>query len=440
MLSKVISKGTGLFGKFGGAAKGLAGSLSNMITGEGDECRCSGALTKATEEQTSALDVVGEVLTPENIQKGLSSGKGILGKGKDFLGGMLGKGKGLLGDLAGKAGTMFSKGGGLISGLFGKSGVSKAAGGLMSKGAGIMGSLFGGAGKLVGKMGLGGVGKSLLKKIPGIGAIAGAGFAISSLIQGDVGGAITNLASGIASTIPGIGTALSMGIDMFGGTISEGVGWLASKAWDGAKEFGKATGDLVSNVWQGAKSIGSKLAEGASWLYEGAKGLFSNAWSGLTGWVSSWWGGSKEKALASAAGNKIGGGVAAAKPAGAPATAAPVAQKTAGVEPVHLRDVKGQMLRERAGSSVSKLHSDELSRMEESSNKQVGELEQIRQGINELVSLMKPKGSVVGSAGEAQPGRTKDPRRPLHAARFGKMKYGTVGGLANRSYVNNGEY
>jgi len=111
----------------------------------------------------------------------------------------------------------------------------------------------------------------------------------------------------------------------------------------------------------------------------------------------------------------------------------------AGVEPVHLRDITGSILRDRAGSSGSKLQSDELTRMEETAYKQVEELEQIRQGINELVSLMRPKGSPVGSAGEAQPGNTKDPRRPLHAVRFGKMKYGTVGGLANRSFVNNGE-
>jgi hypothetical protein len=111
----------------------------------------------------------------------------------------------------------------------------------------------------------------------------------------------------------------------------------------------------------------------------------------------------------------------------------------AGVEPVHLRDITGSILRDRAGSGGSKLQSDELTRMEETAYKQVEELEQIRQGINELVSLMRPKGAPVGSAGEAQPGNTKDPRRPLHAVRFGKMKYGTVGGLANRSFVNNGE-
>jgi len=110
------------------------------------------------------------------------------------------------------------------------------------------------------------------------------------------------------------------------------------------------------------------------------------------------------------------------------------------VEPVHLKDIGGTIMRERAGSGGNKLQSDELSRIEEISSRQVGELEQIRQGIQELVSLMKPKGSsVVGSGGDAGPGSTKDPRRPMHAVRFGKMKYGKIGGNANRSFVNNGE-
>jgi hypothetical protein len=112
---------------------------------------------------------------------------------------------------------------------------------------------------------------------------------------------------------------------------------------------------------------------------------------------------------------------------------------TADVEPVHLRDITGTILRDRAGASGNRLQSDELSRMEEASNRQVSELEQIRQGIQELVSLMRPSGGVVGGSGEMGAGSNKDPRRPMHAARFGKMKFGVPGGLANRSVVNTGE-
>ena len=112
----------------------------------------------------------------------------------------------------------------------------------------------------------------------------------------------------------------------------------------------------------------------------------------------------------------------------------------ADVEPVHLRDITDSILRDRAGSGGNRLQSDELARMEEASYRQVEELEQIREGIKEMVSLLRPKGgSVVGDTSGSGHGRTKDPRRPLHAANFGKMKYGKVGGNANRSLVNNGE-
>ena len=55
--------------------------------------------------------------------------------------------------------------------------------------------------------------KSLLKKIPILGALVGAGFSIPRVLEGDYEGASMELASGIASTIPGLGTAASVGID-----------------------------------------------------------------------------------------------------------------------------------------------------------------------------------------------------------------------------------
>ena len=55
--------------------------------------------------------------------------------------------------------------------------------------------------------------KSLVKKIPVIGLIAGAGFAAGRALRGDFAGAGMELASGAASLVPGIGTAASLGID-----------------------------------------------------------------------------------------------------------------------------------------------------------------------------------------------------------------------------------
>jgi hypothetical protein len=68
-------------------------------------------------------------------------------------------------------------------------------------------------GKGLAKMGGKFLGKSLLKKIPIVGALAGIGFGLSRLAEGDVLGAAGEVASGLAGTIPGVGTAASIGID-----------------------------------------------------------------------------------------------------------------------------------------------------------------------------------------------------------------------------------
>jgi hypothetical protein len=67
--------------------------------------------------------------------------------------------------------------------------------------------------KSIAKIGAKTLGKSLLKKIPIVGLLAGVGFGLSRLMDGDYAGAAMELASGAAGTIPGIGTAASIGID-----------------------------------------------------------------------------------------------------------------------------------------------------------------------------------------------------------------------------------
>ena len=73
--------------------------------------------------------------------------------------------------------------------------------------------------------------------------------------------------------------------------------------------------------------------------------------------------------------------------------------------------------------------------MEETSYRQVEELEQIKQGINELVSLMKPKGGGVAGPSNQVAGSTRDPRRPMNSATFGKMKFGYISGTANKDVI-----
>ena len=107
----------------------------------------------------------------------------------------------------------------MIPSMSGGSGTSAVAAGAAKGGAkkgGLLGKISSvGGGKLskLGKIGGKGLGKSLLKKIPGVGAIAGLGLAAGRLAKGDGLGALGEAASGIASIVPGLGTAVSTAID-----------------------------------------------------------------------------------------------------------------------------------------------------------------------------------------------------------------------------------
>lgn len=75
------------------------------------------------------------------------------------------------------------------------------------------GKTGGAMGKVLGK-GLAKSGfMSLLKKLPGVGLLTSAGFAVDKALKGDWAGAGLELASGAASTLPGLGTLASTGID-----------------------------------------------------------------------------------------------------------------------------------------------------------------------------------------------------------------------------------
>ena len=67
--------------------------------------------------------------------------------------------------------------------------------------------------KLAAKGAAKGVGKSILKKIPFVGLGMGVLFAVDRLRKGDWGGALLEVASGAASTIPGVGTGVSLALD-----------------------------------------------------------------------------------------------------------------------------------------------------------------------------------------------------------------------------------
>ena len=69
------------------------------------------------------------------------------------------------------------------------------------------------AGKTAGKAVAKATGKSLLKKIPLVGLGVGCYFDWDTIKQGDYAGALGEVASGAAACVPGVGTAVSVGID-----------------------------------------------------------------------------------------------------------------------------------------------------------------------------------------------------------------------------------
>lgn len=83
--------------------------------------------------------------------------------------------------------------------------IGKAFKGISKFGKFLGGGIF----KSAGKMGF----KSLLKKIPILGALVGIGLAYKRFKDGDIFGAGAELLSGIVSIFPGIGTAASVAID-----------------------------------------------------------------------------------------------------------------------------------------------------------------------------------------------------------------------------------
>jgi hypothetical protein len=180
---------------------------------------------RTAEKQSKAADQMIEAFGPAGLQKTM----GALQKSIDYLAIAIGLlagvqlGKTLLD--AGKGAknlfTMFKGSKNEVDGIakgvdnIGKNAgkVTEKAGAKAAEKAGVKAAEKGGAKlatKTLGKAGL----KSLVKKIPLIGALAGIGFGIQRAMEGDYLGAAGEVASGIASTVPGAGTAVSAVIDV----------------------------------------------------------------------------------------------------------------------------------------------------------------------------------------------------------------------------------
>jgi hypothetical protein len=139
----------------------------------------------------------------------VEKGKGMLGKASGFVGKEVAKGS-TLGKVAKSGMGMLGSAKGAIGKVAEKAMASSAGKGI-AKAVGKIGA------KAVGKIGAKAVGKSILKKIPGLGVVAGLGFGAMRALKGDFVGAAGEVASGVAGGIGflagGTGTAASVAID-----------------------------------------------------------------------------------------------------------------------------------------------------------------------------------------------------------------------------------
>jgi len=176
----------------GGSGNGLLGTIWDFFKGKGGK-----KLAAKEAEELAAKE--GSKLATKAVEKTVAKeGTEIAAKeGGKLVTSAVGK-EGA--EIAAKEGTeVAAKAGG------------KAGGKLVAEeGAKVGGKVLAKEGVKIGGKALG---KSLLKKIPLIGAVAGLGFGAQRALHGDWLGAAGEVASGAASTIPGIGTAASLGID-----------------------------------------------------------------------------------------------------------------------------------------------------------------------------------------------------------------------------------
>ena len=87
--------------------------------------------------------------------------------------------------------------------------------------------------------------KPVLKRIPGIGSLISWSFAVSRFKKGDVVGGLIDVASGIATLFPGVGTALGIGLDVLNAFLD-----MKKGGEDGVKPAGSgfSIGDFFGKV------------------------------------------------------------------------------------------------------------------------------------------------------------------------------------------------
>jgi hypothetical protein len=205
------------------AIVGAVSDLSKIVTSLVDAVKAQTTVQQkiADREKASADRIANRALASqeEAAIEGMSKGSGTLtptggigglalggGKSSGGLGGpALGVGGKVLAQAVGKRGV--GRIGTRLAAKYGGKAAAKAAANYGTKAAASVG-LKGAA-----KIGGGAIAKSIGKKVPLLGLGLGSVFAVQRALKGDWLGAGLELASGAASTIPGLGTAGSVGLD-----------------------------------------------------------------------------------------------------------------------------------------------------------------------------------------------------------------------------------
>jgi len=212
----------------GGSGNGLLGTIWDFFKGRGGKKIAAKEAEElaAKEGGKLATKAVGKVVAKEGTEIAAKEGGKLITSAVAKEGTEIAAKEGT--EIAAKEGTEIAakEGGKLVTSAVGKEGAEiaakegtevaakaggKAGGKLVAEeGAKVGGKVLAKEGVKIGGKALG---KSLLKKIPLIGAVAGLGFGAQRALHGDWLGAAGEVASGAASTIPGLGTAASLGID-----------------------------------------------------------------------------------------------------------------------------------------------------------------------------------------------------------------------------------
>jgi hypothetical protein len=164
---------------------------------------------------------------------------GVLNEINETIGGLLkwtSIFRGAEGSAVGSLGTAALGGVGAYAGVKGASFAASKAASMMGGGGAAAAAATKAAGPVVGKQLGKGAFKAAIKAIPGIGLVASLGYMGMKLAEGDMVGAGMELAAGVSSLLPGIGTTASLGLNA------------ATMARDLTKSTQKAADDAVDDM------------------------------------------------------------------------------------------------------------------------------------------------------------------------------------------------